>query len=680
MITLPTWRDWIFALKTFGAAILALYLAMWFDLPRPYWALTTVYITSQVLAGATRSKALYRVMGTFLGAAIGIVLVPNLANSPALLSVAVAAWVGFCLYVSLLDRTPKSYVMMLAGYSLAIIAFPTVDAPETIFDTAVARVEEISIGILCASVVSMVVLPESALPVISARLDAWIRSARAWVVDIFDGNGLQFDTKIDRLRLASEAIAFDVLSTALRYEVAAIEGAGRAMTSLRQHMLMFLPIASAMSDRISVLKDAGALNGSVRTLLSDAAWWLRADITEPALAEQLRDRSRALDPKLGPKSSWNDLIEASLLVRFRDFIDLRQDTRQLQHLLRDGQPLTGPPKFNFTARAQSIRHRDHGMALLSGVGAFLSILVACAMWIGTGWPDGAAAPLIAAVACSFFATFDDPAPYIVAFANAAIIGAVGAGIYLFAVLPNATVFEMLVLALAPWLIACGLFMAQPATAPFALGVAVNGGTMLAIQNGAVGEFTPFANSAIAIMVGIWTAAIVVRLVRSVGAAWSANRLRRLNCESLAFSATRGGANDSLELAALMLDRVGLIAPRLASLNLNDAQWIVDLIAEVRSGINIVELRRVRNALPAPAQKAVSAVLLAVANHLRSNSQPDDPALRLIDKAMCVLLAEEQSDAVREALLGLVGLRRGLFPHAVGFAYVSPLSVSQQASE
>ena len=60
-MSLPTWRDWAFSIKTFGAAMLALYLALWIDLPKPYWALGTVYITSQVLAGATRSKALYRV-------------------------------------------------------------------------------------------------------------------------------------------------------------------------------------------------------------------------------------------------------------------------------------------------------------------------------------------------------------------------------------------------------------------------------------------------------------------------------------------------------------------------------------------------------------------------------------------------------------------------------------------
>ena len=102
MATIPGWRDWAFAIKTFGAATLALYLAMWLDLPRPYWALSTVYITSQVLAGATRSKALYRVCGTLLGAVVSVILVPNLVNAPVLLTLAIAAWVSSCLYFSLL--------------------------------------------------------------------------------------------------------------------------------------------------------------------------------------------------------------------------------------------------------------------------------------------------------------------------------------------------------------------------------------------------------------------------------------------------------------------------------------------------------------------------------------------------------------------------------------------------
>src|SRR4051794_19820062 len=89
-MTIPGWRDWTFAIKAAAAAILALYLAMWIDLPRPYWSLGTVYVTSQMLAGGTRSRAVYRVSGTLLGACASVVLVPSLVNALELLTLAIA--------------------------------------------------------------------------------------------------------------------------------------------------------------------------------------------------------------------------------------------------------------------------------------------------------------------------------------------------------------------------------------------------------------------------------------------------------------------------------------------------------------------------------------------------------------------------------------------------------------
>ena len=138
----------VFALKTFAAAMLALAIALWLDLPRPYWAMATVYITSQPFAGATSSKAFYRVLGTVLGASVTVAMVPNLVNAPELLCLSIALWVGLCLYLSLLDVTPRSYVFMLAGYTVAFIGFPVVSDPARIFDMALARVEEISLGIV----------------------------------------------------------------------------------------------------------------------------------------------------------------------------------------------------------------------------------------------------------------------------------------------------------------------------------------------------------------------------------------------------------------------------------------------------------------------------------------------------------------------------------------------------
>src|ERR1700757_1044073 len=129
----PSLRDWLFSVKTFAAAMLALYLGLAFQLPRPYWAMATVYIVSNPFVGATRSKALYRALGTAIGAAGAILIVPPLVESPYLFSVIVALWTGTLLYLAISERTARSYVFMLAGYTLPLVALPAVTNPTTIF-------------------------------------------------------------------------------------------------------------------------------------------------------------------------------------------------------------------------------------------------------------------------------------------------------------------------------------------------------------------------------------------------------------------------------------------------------------------------------------------------------------------------------------------------------------------
>jgi uncharacterized membrane protein YccC len=45
----------------------------------------------------------------------------------------------------------------------------------------------------------------------------------------------------------------------------------------------------------------------------------------------------------------------------------------------------------------------------------VAVLSCCAFWILTGWPTGAAAPMMAAVLCCFFSTQDNPVPFIKGF-------------------------------------------------------------------------------------------------------------------------------------------------------------------------------------------------------------------------------------------------------------------------
>jgi uncharacterized membrane protein YccC len=119
----------IFSIKCFAAAMLAYYIALSIGLPRPYWAVTTSYIIAQPLAGAVLSKALFRMIGTIVGAAVAVVLVPTFVNEPAVLIVALGLWLSVCVYISLFDRTPRAYIFLLAGYTASIIGIPSVEAP-----------------------------------------------------------------------------------------------------------------------------------------------------------------------------------------------------------------------------------------------------------------------------------------------------------------------------------------------------------------------------------------------------------------------------------------------------------------------------------------------------------------------------------------------------------------------
>ena len=182
--------------------------------------MASVYITSNQLTGATNSKAVYRILGTLIGAAGTIILVPNLVNAPELLSLAIALWVGICLYLALIDGTPRSYVFMLAGYTVALLGFPVVSAPQSTFDIVVSRVQEIMLGIICASVVAMLVLPRSVASAVTAQADAWLAGARRLGADVLTGRGSEQERDDERIRLAAVASEIDQLGRHLGYEAA----------------------------------------------------------------------------------------------------------------------------------------------------------------------------------------------------------------------------------------------------------------------------------------------------------------------------------------------------------------------------------------------------------------------------------------------------------------------------
>src|ERR1700675_1091649 len=176
-------RPIIFSVNCYIATILTMFVAFSLDLKSPGWAMTTVYLTSQPLSGAMRAKAVYRAIGTFVGVAAMFAIVPNLVDAPELTALAIILLVALCVFVSVLDAPPRSSMFVLSGYTAALIGFPSVLAPDTLFDTAVSRVEEITLGVVCAPIVHSPISPKSVFSAFEQKLRGSIADTRRWLAD-----------------------------------------------------------------------------------------------------------------------------------------------------------------------------------------------------------------------------------------------------------------------------------------------------------------------------------------------------------------------------------------------------------------------------------------------------------------------------------------------------------------
>lgn len=661
--------DLIFALKTFAASMLALVIALAMDLPRPYWAMATVYITSQPLAGATSSKAFFRVMGTLVGAIMTVALVPNLINAPELLCLAIALWVGLCLYLSLLDGTPRSYVFMLAGYTVALISFPSVSEPGAIFDTAVARLEEISLGIICASLVSTIVFPRSVAPAVAGRVDSWLSDARRLSQVVLLREGTNETRRGKRLKLATDIVEIDTLSTHLAYDRLTDRDVVSGLGEIRLRMLMLLPVIASLEDRLGALGEEGLRRQpELKRLLEDLAQWIVSDVSARQPAERIRAMIAERQAMLDDSASWERIIITSLLSRLRELVDLSRDCHVLTEAIAENRNVsTLDLAFHSEAGAAPVRHRDRGLALWSAVGAAVAILICCAFWIGTGWPDGASAPMMAAVACSFFAAQDEPARFIRSFGLWSLVAIVVVAIYLFALVPAISHIEVLVVALAPTFLLYGFLIARPATAGTGMALAANTATLLALQSTYIADFASYANSAVAFFVGVLIAELVTRIARGVGAEWIANRLVLSSWITIAVAAERRGKRDRAEFAGLMLHRLGLLVQRIAFLSESDRRD-ADSLVQLRIGINIIDLRRARYGLAASTIAVIDDMLdqLAIACRNYAGGGMPHELLTGVDRALAQAVKDPNDNAREDALIGLVGIRRGLFPDAPAY--------------
>lgn len=572
----------LFSLKTFLAAMLAYYIAVRFDLPRPFWAVATVYIVAHPLSGAISSKSLYRLLGTLMGGAATVILVPNLVNAPILLSAAIIAWVSGCTFISLLDRTPRSYVPLLAGYTVLLAGLPLVTAPENTFDTVVARVEEIGLAILCASIVSHIVLPVHVGTILLGRIDAWMRRAQALLTATATAEQDEARCRAELYAMAADAADLRSFTTHLQYDGSRYRHAMTLVRSLQHRMVSYLPLLSELENL------RRALTRLDSSQAKQAVFAIEALGSSSTSASGISTVKTDLTASFKEPRSWESLLLVNVARNLRDIVEVSRACQSLRDALK---------KDNAARAARRVAspdpiarlHRDIGMASLSALTVAICLATSTVFWIASGWTDGMTFAQISGVVCCLLATMDDPVPTMRKFVEVTSGSVLSAFVYGFAILPVIDGFMPLVAALGLFLIPAGICLAVPSLAIVGVGLCINFPLLLALQSHQSSDFTTFANSSVAtVLAMVWTV-VVCSIFRSVKAETNARRLFSV-VQRRVVSIASGRHTDPHVTHHRVIDVAGLFAARAAKLPPTSDTADADLMRDLRTGLNIKAMR------------------------------------------------------------------------------------------
>lgn len=171
---------------------------------------------------------------------------------------------------ALLDRTPRTYAFLLAGYSVAIVGLGTVNTPTAIFDVAVSRLEEISIGIVCAVLAHSVFFPRNFGDILRCKAEAALaQSAQA----ASDALGVPPKTPSTRqiAAIAGAVTELHTLYAQIGYETSNVRRVPTVMAGLLDRVSVILPKASLMARALTRRQTIGQVSDSFRTTLDETA-------------------------------------------------------------------------------------------------------------------------------------------------------------------------------------------------------------------------------------------------------------------------------------------------------------------------------------------------------------------------------------------------------------------------
>jgi len=432
--------DWPLARKALALALaawLSFAVAAALHVHNAYWAAMPVWVLTQASRGLVVERAMYRIIGTLIGAGVGFALM-HVPTSPYLQLLVLSAWLAVNAGLTHVLRGVLGYAALLAGMTAAVVVIPSVLMPSDSIDIAMARVQCTLIGVVVSTLVLALLTPESPLAEFYAQIRAVSAEAVAYAARVLR-EGISVDHGSEERRILGLISKLD--SSARLTSAGSVAGYRR----LGDVDLLIVGSLTTMAAAQAIRSKGVPCDAALLDRLDGIAAHLRSAWDRPMAEEQRRIDTRDDSDLLRLKTAVRQILDADVA-------------------LNRPEAVSGPSAAPGQRPAWLAPHREWPLAWRTGALAGIASFAAALPGLWWHWP---ALQLAALGVCIFVMVLGSlPMPQLIApkLLTGVVLGVVTAVFYRLVVQPEITTTTGLLLTIAPFLLVGGFVRTHPRTA------------------------------------------------------------------------------------------------------------------------------------------------------------------------------------------------------------------------
>ncbi|MCJ8144971.1 FUSC family protein [Ancylobacter sp. A5.8] len=656
-----SWRNLAVSVRLALAAICALAIAYWLELQEPQWAILTVYLLTQSSAGAAFAKGAFRLLGTVIAAACGLLIVELFSQNPILLVGAAVLWIFACYYSATRMSNFAAYGFMLAGYTGLLVTFQGAADPSGAWSVAVNRATEIAIGIGCASLANGLVMPVYAGTQLRGLLAKTYGELAAHAA-----LALKAGTPVEafmrqRRDVLAKIVKFDALRSFAVFEARELRPDADALREALRESLATVAAARSLYLRLADFRTGGAggeavtahLLPAIETAIATLERVSRGPVTHAGLASSRADLARARRRLAASGRDVEALAGSVPLALLADVtLILRRSTKMLRELsllalatgaVVDSASVSHPRAGRRGHPAHGGRRAGRREALLQGTRSGLAVLIFCLFWYATEWDQGIAGITGLALMSYQCVNTDDPGKIGWPYFRAVIAACFCAYFVMAYVYPWLEGFGMLATFLLLVLVPLGLLIGTPRFGASAGTFTIYFVAAAATANVYDPDPLDFANFCTGLVFGMFVCLMVARLIPVTATATRRHAYQRAIGVLLPEAAT--GHRPARHIGRDIVDLLASVLSRLKLTVNGDEIFLRGMLASASSAL---ELGRLRQAAADPAMPEAARAELDQGISRLARVLAGLPAVRQGREAQL----QEGRETIRQMWLGL----------------------------